>query len=504
MPAKRSIPNMLQSASSGCLLPLFLLGWIVLSILVVIFSVLVITGHLDVPGAPPISKSIYYVVAGLYLLYLISAISMIRESESGAWGFILVTVVLFAISTYSGGLPDIGINTFVPAIILLILLRLDEWRNIESDQLVAHYLEVREGEKDHPKTALRLYKRLERLNRDVNPALVFVGALSMPLAYLSGQWLKTHLSLSSNLIESIILAFAGIGPIIWLADWWRTREEKRAAAHKSKAENESNSVLHILDRSLTLVFKQFLIPIFALFTDWLEIAICAVIAVISAIVITGIISLPYRLISLIPGTPPADVYALFTSVVPTLSFGLFILLILVSAAEPRLKPLHRVLPELPAALKTNTENLLSFLTAIVLLMILANPYVHSPFFVSLNTHGEVVQQALAGAMLGYTLSARVRFPILNIFIKLGQARCLRRMGRQTEGFYTVYRLADAMDSKTVPTVYVHLVESVLLQRDPLQSSCEHDLQELRLEALRSASGHLPYFELFNDALEEGL
>ena len=214
MPAKRSIPNMLQSASSGCLLPLFLLGWIVLSLLVVIFSVLVITGHLDVPGAPPVSKSIYCVVAGLYFLYLASAISIIRESEIGVWGFILVTVILFAISTYLGGLPDIEINTFVPAIILLMLLRLDEWRNIESDQLVAHYLEVREGEKGHPKTALRLYKRLERLNRDVNPALVFVGTLSMPLAYLSGQWLKNHLSLSSNLVESITLAFTDIGPII--------------------------------------------------------------------------------------------------------------------------------------------------------------------------------------------------------------------------------------------------------------------------------------------------
>lgn len=504
MPNKRSLPNLLQNASSGCLLPFFLLAWIVLSTLVIIFSVLVITGHLDAPGDPPVPKYIYYAGAGLYLLYLISAVSMIRESESGAWGFILVTIILFALSTHSGGLPNIEINTFAPAIVLLLLLRLDEWKNIESGQLAALYLEVREGEKDHPKTALKLYKRLERLNRNVNPALVLVGTLSMPLAYLSGQWLKTHLSLSSNLVESITMAFAGIGPVIWLANWWRTREEKRTAVHESKTENEPHSILNILDRSLTFVFKHFLIPIFALFTDWLEMAICAVIAVISAFVITGIISLPYRLVSLIPGTPPADTPTLFANVVPILSFGLFILLILVSAAEPRLKPIHRVLPELPAALKTNSENLISFLTAIVLLMIFASPYVESPFFVSLNPRGEVIQQALAGAMLGYTLSARVRFPILNIFIKLGQARCLRRMGRQTESFYTLYRLADATNPQTVPTAYTRLVESALLQADPLKPLPRHDLQEIHLEIRRSASSNLPYFELFNDALEQSL
>ncbi|MCX7856048.1 MAG: hypothetical protein N2556_08785, partial [Anaerolineae bacterium] len=97
-----------------------------------------------------------------------------------------------------------------------------------------------------------------------------------------------------------------------------------------------------------------------------------------------------------------------------------------------------------------------------------------------------------------------KFPESHIFFKLGQARCLRRMGRRTEGFYTVYRLAGATNPQNVPTAYARLIESALLQTDPLQPPSRHDWQEIRLEARRSANSNLPYFELFNDVLEQDL
>lgn len=503
MSEKRFLPNLLQEVASGCLLPFFLVAWILLSIVATIGCILVVAGYLDTPGSPPPPTRIYLLSAGIYLLYFLSVIGIIRENESGVLGFIFTTVILFMISVFSGGQPNEEINTFVLAIMLLLLLRLDEWKELSPEQMIAYYLEVREGENTDSKTALKLYRRLERLNRDVNPAVVLVGALSMPFAYLMGQWLNTNLSLNSSLVESVTLALVGIGPIIWLFDWWSVRAEKRAVRHESKTEIIT-SKHSMLDKFLASVFKRFLFPMLALFADWLEVVICAVIAGLSAILITGILLLPYRFISTFQSAPLVDIHSVFEVVVPTLGFYLFILLILVSAAEPRLKPVSRVLPEVPAALKTNFENLVSFLTAIVVLLVFVNPYVQSPFFMRLDIHGELIQQSMAGALLGYTFSARVRFRVFDVFVKLGQARSLRRIGRQTESFYTVYRLADIMNPRYTPSAYVCLVESALLQLDPLKLSCEHCVQELRSEARQNASNNLPYFELFNDVLERGL
>jgi len=442
----------------------------------------------------------------LSFFYLLSIIGIIQEKESGVAGFIFITSVFFVVNIFSGGLLQEEINIFVPAIILLLLLRLDEWEEFDPSQLTAYYLEIRAGEEADPKTALKLYRRLERLNRDVNPALVLIGALSMPTAYLLGQWLKTKFSLDSSLVESITLAFAGISPIVFVFDWWRIRAKKRSARYESVTENaiSNRSVFAILDRLLVFVFKRFLFPILALFADWLELVLCGIIAGISAIIITGVILLPHRLVSLVYNTLPVDVYALFESTAPIVSFWLFILLILISAAEPRLKPVCRVLPELPTALKTNFENLLFFLTAIVVLLAFVNPYVQSPFSVKLDTRGELIQQAMAGALFGYTFSAKVRFRIFNVFVKLGQARCLRRVGRQLESFYTVYRLSDALNSHSTPPLYHYLIKLYLLQLDPLKPSCKHCVQEIRSEARQNANSNLPYFELFNDVLEQDL
>lgn len=504
MTNKRLVPNLLQEASSDCLLPLFLFTFVLVGIAGIIGSALVILGYIAPPeGLILPVKEVYVLNLVLSFLYLLSTIGIIQGKESGVAGFILVTVILFVVSVFSGGSPNQEINTFVPAIILLLLLRLDEWNEFDPKQITEYYLEAREAENSNPKIALKLYRHLERLNRDVNPALVLVGTLSMPIAYLLGQWLNTKFSLDSNLVESITLAFAGISPIVFVFDWWRIRAKKRSARYERETENatSNHTVFATLDRFLVFVFKRFLFPILVLFADWLEIVLCGIIAGISAIIITGVILLPHKLVPLIYNTSPVDVYALFESTVPIISFWLFILLILVSAAEPRLKPVCRVLPELPTALKTNIENLFSFLTAIVVLLVFVSPYVQSPFSVELDTRGELIQQAMAGALLGYTLSARVRFRIFNVFVKLGQARCLRRVGRQLESFYTVYRLSDTMNSRSTPPSYRYLIESYLLQLDPLKLPCTHCLQEIRSEARQNANNNLQYFELFNDVLE---
>lgn len=498
MTDRRFIPNLFQKASSGCLLPSFLFTYLLVSIALIIASILIILGYLDPPeGLILPVKEIYVVNLALGFLYLLSIIGIMQEKESGVAGFILVAVLLFAIGVFAGGLPYEEINTLVPPIILLLLLRLDEWKEFDPEQLKGYYLEARETEISDPKIALKQYRQLERLNRDVNPALVLIGMLSMPLGYLLGQWLNSKLSLNSTWVESITLALVGVGPIIWTFEWWRIRAIKRSEKYEGKIENTANGC--ILSKIWVL-----LLPILALFADWLELLLCASIAALSAVVIAGVILLPYKIVSFFYSTPTVDAYTLFENIVPIISFELLLLLIVVSAAEPRLKPVSRILSELPAALKTNFENFVSFLTAIVVLFVFVNPHLQSPFFVRLDTRGELIQHAMAGALMGYIFSARVRFQVFNVFVKLGQARCLRRIGRHLESFYIVYRLADRMDSSYIPAAYFCLVESVLPQLDPLRTFCEHCTQEFTSKARRAANGNLPYAELFNDVLEYGL
>lgn len=498
MTDKRFIPNLLQEASSGCLLPFLLLTYALVAILGVIGSILILGGYIDPPeGLLSPIKEVYAVSLVLSFLYLLSIIGIMQEKESSVAGFILITVILFVISVFAGGSAYAEINTFVLAIILLLLLRLDEWKELDPEQLKGYYLEARKTEISDPKIALKQYRQLERLNRDVNPFLVLIGALSMPLAYLLGQWLNSQLSLTLTWVESITLALVGVGPIIWVFEWWRFRAIKRSEKYESKIEEAANGCI-------PSKIWVLLLPILALFADWLELLLCMIIAALSAVAITGAILLPYKIVSIFYSAPTMDAYTLFENIVPILSFELLILLVIVSAAEPRLKPVSRILPELPVALKTNLENFLSFLTAIVTLFVFANLYLKSPFFVRLDTRGELIQHAMSGALLGYIFSVRVRFQVFNVLVKLGQARCLRRIGRQLEGFYVVYRLADRMDSRYIPTAYFCLVESVLLQLDPLRTFCEHCVKELISKVRRNSNDTLLYPELFNDVMERGL
>lgn len=507
MTNRRLVPNLFQEASSGCLLPLFLSAYVLVSIAEIVVCTLVLLGYVNPQeGLILPIKEVYTLSLLLSFLFLLSIIGIMQEKESGVAGFILVILIRFVVSVFSGGLPNEEINTVVPAIILLLLLRLDEWEESDPKQLTEYYLEAREAENSDPKIALKLYRRLERLNRDVNPALVLIGALSMPLAYLLGQWLNENFSLNPNLVETITLGLAGIGPMVWAFYWWSSRAKIRSVEYEGEIDNiaSNHTVFAILNRFFTLVFTRFLLPILALLADWLEIVLCAVIAGISAIIVTAVILIPHRLVSFLYTSPSVDVKALLEDFAPFISFWFFVLLLLVSAAEPRLKPVSRVLPELPTALKTNFENLVSFLTSIVVLLVFINPYMQSPLFIKLDTRGELIQHALAGALLGYTLSAIERFRVFNVLVKLGQARCLRRMGRRLESFYTVYRLADRMTPRYIPPAYLHLVESTLLLLEPLKLSCDHCVQEIRSEARQNANSNLPYFELFNDAIERGL
>lgn len=490
MSNKRGLPDLAQAVTSGCLLPAFLWLWIAVALAGIVTAVIALTKQ-PVDGNAIAPDWAYIATILVFGLYLISIIGILLEKEAGVSGFLLASVLLYGLNVLTGALPGESMGIFGGVVLLLFLLRLDEWQQPEAHLLSRGYREALDAEYLSPKAALKMYEKLGQVNRDVYPGMVLLGAITMPGAYLLAQWLIRRTSLNPDLIETVLLMVVGVGPLVWMMGRIHARRKHYHASYERSEEDRATKVI----MGIGMIWGMVVILFAVLFNDLLVLVISAIVASLLALVLLQ----PYSLYLLITQGPPYQLIPDMPDVARyAISLPIFVLVLLIILAEVRLKPLSRTLPDLPVALKTNFEKLVSFLAGFVMLLAFSSIYVQSGPF-ALDIRSTVVLQALSGALLGYAYAEQKHLPALDVLTQIGQARCLRRTGKRLEGFYILFRLVDATkyDSE-IPEAYQWLAKAM---QESLEAHPDPEGVRYCIETAReNTSPGLPYADLFMDAL----
>jgi hypothetical protein len=486
MKDRRTLPRFMQLAASEFLLPGFLWLWMLISGVGLVVALLALAGR-TAAGTPPAPTWAYAGAAAAYLLLLVSTLGILREKEAGVPGFLLASVLLYLLNVVTGAPVGEAIRIFVGVIVLLLLLRLDDWQEPDAARIEEGCRAALEAEESDSAAALEMYEGLAEQNRDVSPGLVALGALTMPGAFLLAQWLSPRLPWSPGLTQTLLLALIGVGPIVWLFGRARSRLQQRSTVVEGRGERIMTGALVALAMGVLLVV--------ILFSDLLTLAISAIIASLLSLVLVQ----PYSLYLLITQGPPYHVLPpMSTAARNAIGTAMLLLVLLVVVSDVRLKPIRRALGELGTALQTNWEKIVSFLAALVMLFAFSSTFAErAPF--ALDVRSALILQALSGALLGYAFSVQVYQPVLDVLIRTGQARCLGATGRRARGLYVAFRLLDSIKSSRVGAAYKWLVSAQIeqLEEQPDPGYVANCVSEAR----KQASDRLPYAALFADALE---
>ncbi|HEC34562.1 MAG TPA: hypothetical protein ENI37_07590 [Chloroflexi bacterium] len=299
-----------------------------------------------------------------------------------------------------------------------------------------------ELEEVQPQRALTFYDRLGRENKDSYPDILLIAIVCPILASVVAFFASRVLEQHQSLVTVLILAGLGFTPA------WVTFQNRVLQSWPERVSG--------LARALAIV-----VPVFGtLLSDALTLFFVFLLAGVLSAVILVPVSFLRHLLTDAPFLPPAQLplHIYLPVFVPAFLFALALALSEVRFPRFFRMPLEifraslsdkkrwfahslkRLVAEIPVGLRLNVSNILQFLASLGMGAVLVGAGPLGLLYDHL--YRALLASGLAGGLLGLSIYRVERDLLLGNFIRLGQVRCLIRLGRMAEADYRLVQVFE--------------------------------------------------------------
>jgi len=180
-------------------------------------------------------------------------------------------------------------------------------------------------------------------------------------------------------------------------------------------------------------------------------------------------------------------------------FVCFVIIFLFVMSDVRLRPfsIRRILSEMPVGLRVNSGRILEYIASMAFGLVLVGSGTLEILYEDIR-HG-IIANGFAGLLLGsaFAHGALEKDFVLGNLYRIGRARCLIRLDRQTEASYRIKRLGDSPKfSRPPPVEYLVIALLNLIEGFP---RIEEYLNEAATESVSTDEYHR-YREIIADSI----